>query len=490
MTARINFPGFSCIQIISLLLSGLLIPLADAAPVRPVHIPSKYIVVFNPGVAVDETVADLTGRFRLSVSHRYRHALRGMAITIPPALLSRLAADPRIKYIEQDVVVSAAAQILPSGVDRVNAELNPAAKIDGIDILADRVDTDIAILDTGIDLDHPDLNVFNFAYCKPQGPFNFNCVDGNTAANDVNGHGTHVAGIAAAIDNASGVVGVAPGARLWAVKVLDDDGNGAGAQIIAGVDYVVAHASEIEVANMSLTGTGTFQALDDAISNAVSAGITIVLAAGNDDTDVSNVFPAGHPDAITVSALTDYDGLPGGLAGGADDKFAGFSNYGSGVDIMAPGVSIRSTVVGGGTGFNSGTSMAAPHVAGAAALYLAQNPGASPPAVKNELLTTADPAPCVTGPLCPGDPDGIPEPLLMFTAMVLANGDLNDDGVVDVRDILLGQRIVMGQVIPTAAELERGDVAPLVNGLPASDGIFNVADLLLIIRIVTGDLLI
>jgi subtilisin family serine protease len=486
MTARINFPGFTCIQIISLLLSGLSIPLADAAPVKPVYIPSKYIVVFNPGVAVDATVADLTGRFSLSVSHRYRHALLGMAITIPPALLPRLAADPRVKYVEQDVVVSAAAQILPSGVDRVNADLNPAAKIDGIDILADRVDADIAILDTGIDLDHPDLNVFNYANCRLQG--RYKCFDGDTAANDVNGHGTHVAGIAAAIDNASGVVGVAPGARLWAVKVLDDQGNGVGAQIIAGMDYVVAHASEIEVANMSLTGTGSFQALDDAITNAVSAGITVVLAAGNDDTDVLNVFPAGHPAAITVSALTDYDGQPGGLAGGADDKFAGFSNYGSGVDIMAPGVSIRSTVVGGGTGFNSGTSMAAPHVAGAAALYLAHNPGASPQAVKNELLTTADPAPCVTGPLCPGDPDGIPEPLLMYPA--LANGDLNDDGVVDVRDILLGQRIVMGQVIPTAAELERGDVAPLINGLPASDGIFNVADLLLIIRIVTGDLVI
>jgi subtilisin family serine protease len=486
MTARINLPVFSCIQIISLLLFGLLIPLADAAPVQPVYIPSRYIVVFNPGVVVDATVADLTGRFRLSVSHRYRHALRGMAITIPPALLSRLAADPRIKYIEQDVVVSAAAQILPSGVDRVNAELNPAAKIDGIDITADRADADIAILDTGIDLDHPDLNVFNYANCRRQGQYK--CFDGDTAANDVNGHGTHVAGIAAAIDNTSGVVGVAPGARLWAVKVLDDNGAGAESQVIAGVDYVVSHASEIEVANLSLTGAGTSQALDDAISNAVSAGVTVVLAAGNDSADVSGVFPAGHPAAITVSALNDYDGQPGGLAGGADDKFAGFSNYGPGVDIMAPGVSIRSTTVGGGTGFNSGTSMAAPHVAGAAALYLAQNPGVSPQAVKNELLTTADPVPCVTGPLCPGDPDGIPEPLLMFP--VMANGDLNDDGIVDVRDILLGQRIVLGQVVATDAERERGDVAPLVNGLPASDGIFNVADLLLIIRIVTGDLLI
>jgi len=297
-----------------------------------------------------------------------------------------------------------------------------------------------------------------------------------------------VAGIAAAIDNASGVVGVAPGARLWAVKVLENDGNGTGAQIIAGVDYVAAHADEIDVANLSLTGSGYFQALDDAIDNAVSAGVTFVLAAGNDSSDVSSVFPAGHSNAITVSALNDYDGQPGGLAGGADDTFAGFSNYGAGVDIMAPGVSIRSTTVGGGTGFNSGTSMAAPHVAGSAALYLAQNPGGAPLAVKNELLATADAAPCVTGPLCPGDPDGIPEPLLMYP--LLANGDLNDDGVVDVRDILLGQRIVTGQVIATAAQLERGDVAPLVNGLPASDGIFNVADLLLIIRIASGDLLI
>ena len=190
----------------------------------------------------------------MKVNRRYRHALHGMSIKISPALLSILAADPNIAYIAPDVKVSINAQTLPRGVNRINAELDATANINGID---ERVNADIAILDTGIDLDHPDLNVFKYTYCKVTGN-NANCVDNDPAANDVNSHGTHVAGIAAALDNTSGVVGVAPGARLWAIKVLEDDGTGTGSQIIAGVDYVAQYASEIEVANLSLTGTGSF----------------------------------------------------------------------------------------------------------------------------------------------------------------------------------------------------------------------------------------
>jgi len=398
----------------------------------PRVIPSQYIVVFKDTVDTDTAANELAGRFNMSVLFRYRHALRGMAVIMPPKLLDKLSADPRVAYIEQDVMVSIDAQTLPTGVDRSNADLDPVANIDNFD---DRVDVDIAILDTGIDFDHPDLNLFRYAYCKPQGPFNYTCKEGDAGADDVNTHGTHVAGIAAALDNNSGVVGVAPGARLWAVKVLENDGTGAGSQIVAGVDYVTANADAIEAANMSLTGDGVFQSLDDAIDGAVAAGVVFTLAAGNDSKDVSLVFPAGHPNAMTVSALEDYDGQPGGLSSTTgDDTFANFSNYGAGVDIMAPGKSIRSTLPDGLYGKKSGTSMASPHVAGAAALYLSVNTGASPATVKAALLAAGDPAPCVDNPdgTCgpPQDPDGIQEPLLF-----LGCADFDGDDICDVDDV-------------------------------------------------------
>jgi subtilisin len=393
----------------------------------PRVIPSSYIVVFHDDVDTDVAANELKGRFNLSVSFRYRHALRGMAVKMPERVLAKLAADPRVAYIEPDVIVSINAQTLPTGINRINADLDATAKIDGVN---DEMDVDIAILDTGIDLDHPDLNVFKYAYCKLRGA-KYNCAEGDLNANDIHTHGTHVAGIAAAIDNDSGVVGVAPGARLWAVKVLEDDGTGAGSQIVAGVDYVTKHAADIEVANMSLTGDGEFQPLSDAIDGAVAAGVVFTLAAGNNHKDVSLFFPAGHANAITVSAFEDYDGIAGGLSGSAgDDTFANFSNYGSGVDIMAPGVAIRSTIPDGGLGNKSGTSMASPHVAGAAALYMKQNPGADPATVKVALIAAGDPAPCsnnIDG-ICgaPEDPDGIQEPLLLLVC-----DDADDDGVCD-----------------------------------------------------------
>lgn len=416
------------IAVFSLLLPVFAVNAAPAEKAARV-IPSQYIIVFKKDTETDNTADEMLRRFSgLEVNFRYRHALRGIAVKMPQQLLSRIAADPRVAYIEQDVLVSINAQILPTGINRINADSSAVANIDGVD---DRVDVDIAILDSGIDLDHPDLNVFNYAYCKLQGRFNYVCADGDAGADDVNTHGTHVAGIAAALDNNSGVVGVAPGARLWAVKVLEDDGTGAGSQILAGVDYVTQHADEIEVANMSLTGDGEFQSLTDAIDAAVAAGVVFTLAAGNDHVDVSGVFPAGHASAITVSAFEDYDGIPGGLSGNTqDDTFANFSNYGLGVDIMAPGRNIRSTVPGGGLGTKSGTSMASPHVAGAAALYLAQYPAASPDEVKAALIAAGDFTPCANNidGICgaPEDPDGVQEPLLK-----LACDDTDGDSVCD-----------------------------------------------------------
>jgi len=500
----------------------------------PRVIPSQYIVVFKDTVDTDTAANELAGRFNMSVLFRYRHALRGMAVKMPPKLLDKLSADPRVAYIEQDVIVSINAQTLSTGVDRINADLDPVANIDNVD---DRVDVDIAILDTGIDLDHPDLNLFQYTYCKEkwrgQKFIGYECVDSDPGTEDGNSHGTHVAGIAAALDNNSGVVGVAPGARIWAVKVLEDDGNGAGSQIVAGVDYVVLHANEIEVANMSLTGTGSFQPLDDAIDGAVAVGVVITLAAGNNHKDVSGYFPAGHSNAITVSALEDYDGKPGGLHSNAeDDTFASFSNYGAGVDIMAPGKKIHSTLPDAAYGNKNGTSMASPHVAGAAALYLSVNTGATPAAVKTALLLAGDPAPCVNNPdgTCAGasdDPDGIQEPLLFLGCPNFDGDDICDvddvdddnDGLSDTGEVALGtdsldadtdnDGLSDGDEVddigtdPLLADTDgdglsdgyevntygtdplasnRADLAP--RGMP--DGVVDAADYLVLIRLVTG----
>jgi subtilisin family serine protease len=279
--------------------------------------------------------------------------------------------------------VSIDAQALPTGINRIDADLSPTAAINGLDT---RVNVDVAIIDTGIDYSHPDLNVYT-AGAR-------NCSTGKSAK-DGNGHGTHVAGTVGALDNGIGVVGVAPGARLWPVRVLNNAGSGSWSSVICGIDYVTSRP-EIEVANMSLGGTGSDSAcssgdaLHKAICNSVAAGKTYAVAAGNESDDAKNHVPAAYDEVITVSALADFNGAPGG--GGAatcrsdvDDTFADFSNFGADVDIIAPGVCINSTWKGGGYNTISGTSMATPHVAGAAALYKANNPGASPAQVNAAL---------------------------------------------------------------------------------------------------------
>ncbi|MDH5648057.1 MAG: S8 family serine peptidase [Gammaproteobacteria bacterium] len=394
----------------------------------------RYIVVFKTTEDPRAIATDLARVHSLQTRFVYRNTLRGATFLVPANRLQALKKDPRVLSVEPDREVKLYAQTLPTGIDRAEADTNPTAKIDGIN---DPMDVDIAILDTGIDLDHPDLNVFHYASCT--GNINSaSCVDNDVSANDNEGHGTHVAGTAAAIDNDIGVVGMAPGARLWAVKVFPDTGRAWLSIIIAGMDYVTAHANEIEVVNMSLGFSGSSSAFDTAISNSVAAGIVYVVAAGNELTDVSNVSPAGHPDVITVSALSDFDGQSGGTGTGGvsfsactenvDDSFACFSNYGSGVDIMAPGIRILSTWIGGGTNTIDGTSMASPHVAGAAAIYLVDHPGATPAQVKAALIALGDPTPCANGinGVCADDPDGIQEPLLRLPCT-----DNDNDGVCD-----------------------------------------------------------
>jgi subtilisin family serine protease len=322
------------------------------------RIPDKYIVVLKSGAQASVVAS----RHGVVAENTYSSAVQGFSGRLTLRQLLALALDGQIAYIEEDQMVRISNDTVPPGIVRVGATVNSKALINTSNL--ESVNVDIAIIDTGIQLNHPDLNVFR----------NVSYVAGARTGNDDNGHGTHCAGIAAARDNNAGVVGVAPGARLWAVKVLDRTGNGTISNVIRGVDYVTANAASIEVANMSLGG-GNSATLNNAIANSVARGVVYVVAAGNSNLDAANSSPANSPNVICVSAIVDTDGIPGGFGPatgfGADDTFASFSNYGAVVDMAAPGVNILSTYIGSAYAQLSGTSMAAPHVAGAAGLYLA-----------------------------------------------------------------------------------------------------------------------
>lgn len=275
----------------------------------------------------------------------YSNSIIGFSVKIAPGQLKKLAADSSVKFIEKDKVI-----ILRPGKGKPNNNTPPV--VESIPWGITRVGGGISgegktvwIIDTGIDLDHPDLNVdeargVNFSSDKK--------------LDDANGHGSHVAGTIAAIDNEIGVVGVAAGATVIPVKVLSRRGSGSYSGVIAGIDYVAGNAAPGDVANMSLGG-GVSTSLDNAVIAAAATGVKFVLAAGNESDDANNHSPAraNGPNIYTVSAMDN------------NDVFAYFSNYSNPpIDYCAPGVSIYSTYKGGGYATLSGTSMAAPHVAG------------------------------------------------------------------------------------------------------------------------------
>ena len=367
---------------------------------EPQQSPQRHIIVLNDDVNPWSVANEMAQERGLSIAHVYGTAVNGFSGIVPPGQLDKIASDPRVKYIEEDYVMSISAPGgvpgKPGGGGGEEDPVLPQSETTPFGILrvggsaSGTVDVDVAVIDTGIDPNHPDLNVVggvNFASGK--------------SWKDGNGHGTHVAGTIGAIDNEEGVIGIAPGARLHAVRVLNNAGSGFTSDVIAGIDWVAANADTIEVANMSLGGSGgdstcggndTFH---NAICDAVAAGVTFVVAAGNSSDDAANHRPAAYDEVITVSALADFDGLSGGLGSSTcrndvDDTFANFSNYGADVDIIAPGVCIESTWKGGGYNTISGTSMASPHVAGAAALYLASNSGTSPEDVKSALQSAGN----------------------------------------------------------------------------------------------------
>ena len=341
----------------------------------------SYIVVLERGTPDVAGVAARAARAHGGrVGFVYEHALHGFSMRMSPQAAAALARNPNVAYVETDDPVSIDVQTVPTGIQRIFADGNANLAIDGTDDF--RVDVDVAVIDTGVDFEHPDLNVVGGVTCTESGggPPWSRTASCSSGGDDDHYHGTHVAGTIAALDNGEGVVGVAPGARIHAVKVLSSSGSGSEAMVVAGIDWVAANADTIEVANMSLGGDGYSQAEDDAIQGAVNAGVAFAVAAGNSDADANDFSPAAFDNVLTVSALADFDGEPGGFGSPTcrtdqDDTLADFSNWGSAVDIAAPGVCILSTypLEQGGYGTISGTSMASPHAAGALALLASTN---------------------------------------------------------------------------------------------------------------------
>ena len=401
---------------LALTLSASLLALVvgQAAPAKSTG--HDYIVVLQDSANVNEVLDSYA--HGTSVSQVYSGALNGFAARLTPKTVDALENDPRVLFVSADRPVHADDQQTPTGVERIGA--GQGLKIGGVQTAGAGVG--VSVIDTGIDLSHPDLTPVKKG---------MNCINHAQPVTDDNGHGTHVAGIIAARDNGIGVVGVAPAATLYAIKALDSNGDGTWSSVICGVVWAANHPGLVRVVNMSLAGSGTAtpsklnctnendDALHYAICRATALGITFVAAAGNDSSDASGTVPAAYDEVIAVSAIADSDGKPGGLGGPPscllgqlDDHFATFSNYGSVVDIAAPGVCILSTYNDGGYALLSGTSMAAPHVTGAAAVYLQTHPAATPDLVRSALLASAEPGPI------PGDPDSYHEGIVHVSSVI------------------------------------------------------------------------
>jgi subtilisin len=361
-----------------------------------------YIVVFHDDERDTPRLASEHARaYGASLSHVYQSALKGYAARIPDARIDDIRRDPRVAFVSEDRPVHAVLdQSVPTGINRIDAAPTSSSQSFQSSNVA------VAVIDTGSG-PHPDLNI--------DAAVGVNCSTG-TSHDDGNGHGTHVAGTIGAKNNGLGVVGVAPGIPIYSVRVLDNAGSGSWISVACGIDWVTAKAQELKqdgiklVANMSLGGSGSDDgncgnsnndALHKAICRSVEAGVTYVVAAGNDNRNLSGFVPAAYNEVLAVTAVADFNGQPGGKAPATcrrdvDDTSADFSNYATpgSVDanhtIAAPGVCIESTWKGGGYNTISGTSMASPHVAGTAALCIATaNCSGTPAEVIGKLRTDA-----------------------------------------------------------------------------------------------------
>jgi len=317
-------------------------------------------------------------RYGVGVGRIYRSALRGYSARVSEARLAALREDESVAFVSPDRSVRGASQVLPTGIDRIDGDFSSAVSGDGSGTLSSPA---VAVLDSGSG-PHPDINRAGGKNCQT-----------GTGYDDRNGHGTHVAGAIAGLDDASGIVGVAPGAKIYSVRVLDSSLGARLSNVICGIDWVTANAATlgVKVANMSLTSAGaddgncgasSADALHRAICASTASGVTYVASAGNDTKDLAGYVPASYNEVLTVTAAADFNGRPGGGGGptcrtDVDDTAADFSNFttvGS-PDVMhtiaAPGVCTLSSWRNGRYETLSGTSMAAPHVAGAATLCIA-----------------------------------------------------------------------------------------------------------------------
>lgn len=327
----------------------------DSSLVSGGVIKGHYIVVLREGA----DPASVAGFHELPTTFQYRTVLNGFAAWIAPGQLSKLQSDPDVLYVEEDGVATINAQTIPWGIGTgsgVAATISSTQAGNGSGTVSGPT---VFVIDTGI-WNHPDLNRVghvNFAGGKND---------------DCNGHGTHVAGTIGAKDDANYVVGVAPGVAVFGVKVLSCSGSGTWTGVINGMNYAASHSASRKVANLSLGG-GFSASVNAAAANLVSNDVATAVAAGNSGVDASGSSPASEPSVLTVAAH-DSAGVN-----------ASWSNYGSVVDVSAPGVSVLSTAKGGGTTTYSGTSMASPHTAGALALYRANNASASATTSQNAV---------------------------------------------------------------------------------------------------------
>src|SRR6185503_5099665 len=419
----------------AVLLVSLVTSTATAVPgPRTPH--DSWIVTLAPGVDSGAAANALARAAGGSVGQVYRLAIDGFQLKGSAAAADALRHNPQVRGVYPDNAI-ALTETLPYGVKRIDAYV-PGTPGGAYQSNYRGATSRIGVIDTGIDLDHPDLAAsIDLASGK-------NCVNALLPPNDGYGHGTHVAGSAAAPLNGVGVVGVAPEATLIPIKVFDDSGNSSESLVLCGLEQLIGlnsdsdPANNVDVASMSFGESRAWgdclnDPLHEAICRASATGMVLVGGSGNSTADGGSFVPAAFPEVISVSALADFDGQPGGLAGcglvpdlgwfDCDDTFAFFSNFGPSIDVIAPGVGIYSTYKDGGYQSASGTSMATPHVSGVAALMKAVNPsltGADVLALlrqsgecPNGGWADADGNPGCTGQgQWPDDNDGIAEPLV------------------------------------------------------------------------------
>jgi len=377
---------------------------------RAMDLTDRYIVVFKEGVGNPDVIVDEVTRGNgTKVHYRYRHALKGFAATIPEAALEGISRNPLVDYIEPDGVVTAGTtQTSPPswGLDRIDQHNLPRDY--SYTYQTDGTGVTVYIIDSGIRWDHAEY--FGRAVIGGK-----DFIDNDDWAYDCHGHGTHVAGTVGGT-----TVGVAKGVSLYPIRVLACNGSGSYSAVIAGIDWVTANHTSPAVANMSLGG-GYSTSLNTAVNNSVAAGVVYAVSAGNDNTNACTKSPASAASALTVGSST------------SSDYRSSFSNYGSCVDIFAPGSSIYSSTMTSTTSYASwsGTSMASPHVAGVAALYLEANQTATPAqveaAIKNGATSgvlnnigTGSPNLLlysqITGPVTPPSPPAAPTGLTQTAA--------------------------------------------------------------------------